>query len=106
MRKENAEAISCSLGRVECVEESGTGDCRGRCMRVRVSTDIRQPLCRGRIVNIGGSSPQWIYFQHERLPIFCYWCGMLNHDERDCKLWLNGNGTLRKEDQQYGQKFF
>ena len=27
---------------------------------------------------------------------------MLNHNQRDCKLWLNGNGTLRKEDQQYG----
>jgi len=26
----------------------------------------------------------------------------LNHDERDCKLWLNSKGTLRKEDQQYG----
>ena len=34
MRKENAEAIGCTLRRVECVEESGTGDCRGRCMRV------------------------------------------------------------------------
>ena len=36
------------------------------------------------------------------MPIFCYWCGLLNHDEKDYKLWVCSKGTLRKEDQQYG----
>ena len=36
------------------------------------------------------------------MPIFCDWCGLLNHNERDCKLWVHSRGTLKKEDQQYG----
>uniref|UniRef100_A0A2N9HIC2 Uncharacterized protein n=1 Tax=Fagus sylvatica TaxID=28930 RepID=A0A2N9HIC2_FAGSY len=35
-------------------------------------------------------------------PIFCYWCGMLTHGDRDCEWWLRSKGTLRREDQQYG----
>lgn len=54
------------------------------------------------MVNDNGQTPHWVSFQYERLLIFCYWYGVLNHDERDCKLWLNSNGTSRKEDQQYG----
>lgn len=55
------------------------------------------------MVKGSGQTPHWVSFQYERLLIlFCYWCGVLNHDKRDCKLWLNRNGTLRKEDQQYG----
>lgn len=102
MSKANAEAIGSTLGLVEQVDTDAKGDCRGRCLRVRINIDINQPLCRGRMVDIGASSPSWVSFQYERLPIFCYWCGILNHDEKDCKLWLRSKCTLRKEEQQYG----
>lgn len=99
MKKENAEAISSTLGQVECIEDSGTEDCRGRCIWVRLNLDISQLLRRGRMVNGGGPTPNWVSFQYERMSIFCYWCGKLSHDERNCKLLLNRKGTLRKEDQ-------
>ena len=54
------------------------------------------------MVDIGELSPSWVSFQYERMPIFCYWCGLLNHDEKDCKLWIHSKGTLRKDEQQYG----
>ncbi|KAK7816417.1 hypothetical protein CFP56_008579 [Quercus suber] len=47
------------------------------------------------MVNSGEAEPQW-------LPIFCYWCDVLNHDEKDYALWTNSGGTLNTEDQQYG----
>ena len=102
MTRENVEFIGSTLGKVECVEESAKNDCRGRCMRVWININITQPLCRGWLVNMGGPKPQWISFKYERMPIFFYWCGIMNHDEKDCKLWVSSLGTLQKEEQQYG----
>ena len=52
-------------------------------------------------MDLGGSDPHWISFQYERLPISYYWCGRLNHDEKDCKIWTDSDESLQKSDQQY-----
>ena len=83
MKRENAEAIGSTLGKVEYVEELDKGDCRGRCIRLRININIMQPLCKGRLVNMGGPKPQWISFKYECMPIFCYWCGVMNHGEKE-----------------------
>ena len=41
-------------------------------------------------------------FKYERLPNICYWCGCLNHGDRDCDLWVESEGNLTKESQAYG----
>ena len=61
-----------SLGRVEMVDVENKGFCLGNYLRIRVSIDISMPLCRGRMVRMGGLSPSWVDFRYERLPIFCY----------------------------------
>ena len=58
--RENAEAIESTLGKVECIEESTKGDCRGCCKQVLININIMQPLCKGRLVNMGGPKPRWI----------------------------------------------
>ena len=83
MTRENAKAIGSTLCKVECIEESAKGDCRGCCMRVRININIMQPLCKGRLVNIGEPKPQWTSFKYECMLILCYWCGIMNHDEKD-----------------------
>lgn len=40
--------------------------------------------------------------KYERLPIFCYWCGMIDHDETDCMQWMHSKESLRAEEKQYG----
>ena len=102
MNRANAEAIGRSLGKLQQVDASPTGECRGRYLRIRVDIDISQPLSRGRFVDVGESDPLWISLQYERLPVYCYWCGLLNHDEKDCQTWINSGGSLKKEEQQYG----
>ncbi len=63
--------------------------------------DVAQPFCRGRKVWLGGAQEHWVSFKFERLPTFCYWCGKVNHGDRDCALWLASRGTLSPATQQY-----
>jgi len=41
-------------------------------------------------------------FKYERLPSIYYWCGHLDHNNKDYKLWIQSNGTLTSEQQQFG----
>lgn len=101
MTREVGERIGRTMGEVEEVDISATDNLLGKYIRVRVRIDITQALCRGRLINFGGATPVWAGFKYERLPIFCYWCGKLNHDEKDCGMWLQSKGTLQTHDQQY-----
>ena len=74
----------------------------GNFIRVRVAMDITGPLCRGRLVTIGGNKQIWISFKYERLPNICYWCGCFDHDDKDCEIWLNSEGSLTSEMRQFG----
>ncbi|KAL0011081.1 hypothetical protein SO802_006189 [Lithocarpus litseifolius] len=103
MSKENAKSIGATIGEVEEVDVPVSGQGYGRFLRVRVKVKIGQPLCsRGRLVDLGGRDPIWVAFRYERLPVFCYKCGKLNHDERDCQGKSKSRGNLRSEESQYG----
>lgn len=53
-------------------------------MRIRVDLPINKPLRRGaNIVNLDGDK-YWFTFKYERLPNFCFLCGILGHDEKRC----------------------
>ena len=70
-------------------------------MRVRVKVEIGQPLYRGRLVDLGDRDPIWVAFRYERLPMFCYKYGKLNHDKRDCQGKSKSRGNQRSEESQY-----
>ena len=74
----------------------------GDFVRVRVAVNVLEPLCRGRRVTFIDDSNGWVSFRYERLQNFCFWCGHLDHIDKDCAVWVRGNGTLKAEDQQYG----
>ena len=71
-------------------------------MRVRVTLDLNLPLCRGRVITLAEGGKSWVSFKYERLPNLCYWCGRLDHDDKNCELWIKSKGTLKTEDQQFG----
>ena len=77
----------------------------GSFMRVRVNVDVTNPLSRGRMVSFGQSTEKWVFFKYERLPNLCYWCDCLNHDDRDCEVWLDSEGSLKVEEQKFGPWF-
>ena len=55
----------------------------GNYVRVRVTPNIYQPLCRGRVIKVEGGKKVWVNFRYERLPNICYWCGCFNHSDKD-----------------------
>ncbi|KAI8003399.1 hypothetical protein LOK49_LG08G00886 [Camellia lanceoleosa] len=56
----------------------------GRTLRIRVEINIDKPLRRGLKLALGGQESVWIMLQYERLPNFCFHCGLLGHSVRDC----------------------
>lgn len=102
MSKENAESIRASIGEVEEEDVPASGQGYGRFLSIRVKVEIRQPLCRGRLVDLGDRDPIWVAFRYERLLVFCYKCGKLNHDERDCQGKSKFRGNQRSVESQYG----
>lgn len=73
----------------------------GNFIRIRVSLDISQPLCRGRLITLEDGKTHWVSFKYERLPNLCYWCGRLTHNDRDCEAWIESEGNLNPDDQQF-----
>ena len=82
MNQKVADGICSNVGTV--IKKSETEGEGGSFMRVRVRLDITIPLSRGRKVSLGQGKELWVSFKYERLPNICYWCGYLNHDDRDC----------------------
>lgn len=53
-------------------------------MRVRVQLDVRLPLKRHKIIQNPDGDCFKANFKYERLPTFCFLCGILGHSETFC----------------------
>ena len=82
--RETGWAIGSKLGEVMEVYVVESGVQWGKYLRVRVKMDVMKKLVRGKKIAIEGGEQRWIAFKYERLPNFCYRCGLLNHGLRDC----------------------
>ena len=101
MSQKVAESLCETVG--EVIRSIGAADEEGgRFMRVRVTIDLNLPLCRGRLVSLANGDKVWVYFKYERLPNICYWCGRLDHDDKNCELWIQSKGTLSTDSRQFG----
>lgn len=74
----------------------------GDFLQVRVEVDVSKPLCCGRKVVLDDEEEVWVSFKYEKLPNFCYWCGMVCHDDKDCDRWLSSKGSLPLNSQEFG----
>lgn len=96
-----AEDICAAIGLVDCstadLESEG-----GSYIRVRVTLDVFQPLHRGRIIKLKEGEKVWVNFKYKRLPNICYWCGCLDHGDKECDIWIQSKGTLQVTSQQFG----
>lgn len=67
-------------------------------MHMHVTLDVTEPLCRGGIIALEEGKKQWVSFKYKCLPNISYRCGRLSHDDKDCELSFESEGTLSIED--------
>jgi hypothetical protein len=56
----------------------------GRFLRLKVLIDLRKPLKRGTVIKSQDRSLK-VYFKYERLPNFCFVCGRIGHQLKECE---------------------
>uniref|UniRef100_A0A2N9J298 CCHC-type domain-containing protein n=1 Tax=Fagus sylvatica TaxID=28930 RepID=A0A2N9J298_FAGSY len=82
---QNLQKLRRILGFV--LEEDLIGNGEGedkRYVRVRVSLGVDNPLIIGFLLDKESLPTLWIPFKYEKLGNFCYGCGRLGHDIKDC----------------------
>lgn len=94
MGKEVGLKLGSSVGKVEEVDTDKDGIGWGEYLRVKVLIDLSKPLPRGRKLKFEGEI-HWIVFQYERLPKFCFQCGIISHGPEGCmkRSSLRNQGT-------------
>lgn len=59
-------------------------------LRVRVKMDVHKALKKQLCLKRGkGGDGAWVTIRYERLPTFCFQCGILGHGENFCQLNYN-----------------
>ncbi|KAK9986874.1 hypothetical protein SO802_031825 [Lithocarpus litseifolius] len=97
-----AQEVGSRLGIVEDVGRRRKQDDQNFFMRFRVALPIEKPLRRGSFIAGSNGIRSWVTFKYERLPMFCYFCGLLGHDLHHCPLHFVKKKEGVGVDYQYG----
>lgn len=66
-------------------------------MRIKVMIDVSMPLKRKKKIKIGTGEYVVVNFKYEKLRLFCFICGKLDHTESRCdKLFDSVDGVVEK----------
>ena len=109
MTEDIGREISSKIGKVLEVDKRAIQANQAKFLRLRVEMQLDKPLWRGGgYVKNDEGGRFWVGFRYERLPTFCYICGILGHDEKHCQAssleqlsgrqygeWLKASGTLK-----------
>ena len=83
--KSNLLRIGNKVGKVLEVDFSGEAHSRWyRFVRIRVEVDISVPLKPGMFLPRNELDDVWIGLKYEKMPDFCYKCGLIRHEANGC----------------------
>ena len=90
------------LGEVRDCALFELGGSQSRIIKALVNMKINTPIRKG--VNMGSKEDglAWVDFKYERLPTFCYFCGVVGHDENSCDLANGDENSKRKRSKELG----
>lgn len=87
------EAIGSYVGVYKHADKSSFDGSWKAFLRIRVSIDVTKPLKHKMKIKKTGGEWIWIDFKYERLPNFCFICGILGHGDRFCPKLFEGYHT-------------
>ena len=63
-------------------------------LRIRVSLDVQKPIKRKMKIKKVGGEWSWLNFKYERLPMFCFYCGVIGHADSFCEKLFDNPGKV------------
>jgi hypothetical protein len=101
MGREVGLQVGATVGEVEDIDVLDDGVGWGEYLRVKIRLDLSKPLSRGRIIKVQDKE-LWVPFQYEKIPRFCFKCGVVMHNSQTCGSY-GGRKTQRAEEtEDYG----
>lgn len=85
-----AKAVGSSLGDFVRADKKNFDGAWKTFLRVRVLLDITKPLKRKMKIKKGSGDWLWVELKYERLPNFCFLCGIIGHTKRFCPKLFEG----------------
>lgn len=84
MSKGMGQRLGASMGEVEDVDVTEDGEGWGEYLRVKIKVSTSKPLARGRMLRMK-EKEIWIPFQYEKVPKYCFRCGLICHRKEGCE---------------------
>lgn len=78
------------------------GSRHGKLLKLLVEINLNNPLLRGTKIKLENEM-EWVDFQYEQLPSFCFYCGILGHQEKDCETKMTDSREDTICEGQYGE---
>ena len=73
------------IGPMVRMDVDADGKASGAFLRARVAIEIDKPLRRGVLLRMSKTEePRWFHAQYEKLPYYCFGCGIMGHSEVEC----------------------
>lgn len=72
-------------------------------MRVNVQINICESFQQGKYLRLGDGSRKWVAFTYEKMPVYCFFCGLVGHLERKCHLRFREDFVDPGREFQYGE---
>ncbi|XP_019177857.1 PREDICTED: uncharacterized protein LOC109173053 [Ipomoea nil] len=96
--EKSISAIGNFIGEFISIDEAALSGWLKSFIRIQVRIDISKPLVSQKRIKRNGGDWSWISFKYERLPNFCFICGLIGHTEKFCvKLFEGFSPTMEKQ---------